>query len=295
LAGTNSGQITLGGGGSVAVGSTNSGNITVNGGTKASDSVSINGKNTGTITLNNGGTVKVAGNAGGGTLNGGSLSYAGNKGTWNMNGGATATHVPALSVPVTPTTLPSFASTFEAPLIALSSQLAAMAPASTVLISGNNVTLEAKPNAQGVAVLDITTSVFSPNANVSVALNGASSFIINLSVAGCSAKCSYTVPSSVNFKNPTSYADSLLWNLTDESSFSFTNEFGGSVLAPSAVVTNRSPIDGTLVALSFNGTGELHSYPFTGKVRAPEPSSLAVLSVALFGIGLLRRRQRASL
>ena len=135
--------------------------------------------------------------------------------------------------------------------------------------------------------------MFAPNALVSVALNGASSFIINLTVAGCSANCSYTVPSSVNFQNPTTYADSLLWNITDASSFSFTNEFGGSVLAPSAVVTNSSPIDGTLVALSFNGTGELHDYPFTGKLPAPEPSSLAVLSVALFATGLLRRHPRA--
>ena len=126
--------------------------------------------NTGNVTLNNGGTVKIAGNAGSGTLNGGSLSYGANSGTWNLNNGATATHVPSLQMPATSTTQPSFASTFEAPLTALSTQLAALTPTSTVLTSGNNVTLEAKPNAQGIAVLDITTAVFTPNASVSVAL-----------------------------------------------------------------------------------------------------------------------------
>jgi choice-of-anchor A domain-containing protein len=295
VGGSNSGQISLASGGSVTIGSGNSGNVTINGGSKASDSVSINGSNSGYLTLNSGGSVKVNGNAGSGSLNGGSLTYAGTMGGWNLNGGATSSHVPSLSLPSPGNTLPSFASTFEAPLTALSSQLAALTPNSTVLTSGNNVTLEAHPNASGMAVLDLSTSVFAPNDSVSVALNGATSFIINLSVAGCSANCSYTFPNSVNFKNPTSYADSLLWNVTDVSALSFTNEFGGSVLAPSAVVTNSSPLDGTLVALSFNGGGELHDYPFTGAVPAPEPSSLAVLPIALLGIAFLRRRRRSAL
>ena len=154
--------------------------------------MSINGNNTGHLTLNNGGTVKVNGNAGSGTLNGGSLTYTGSKGSWNLNGGATASTCQSLNLPAPGSPLPSFASTFQTPLTALSNQLAALTPTSTVLISGNNVTLEAKPDANGIAVLDISTSVFAPNDTVSVALNGATSFIINLSVAGCSKNCTYS-------------------------------------------------------------------------------------------------------
>jgi hypothetical protein len=32
----------------------------------------------------------------------------------------------------------------------------------------------------------------------------------------------------------------------------------GTVLAPNATVTNRSPIDRTLVAANYSGIGELH-------------------------------------
>ncbi len=292
VAGSNGGQISLSNGGSVYVGAGNNAQVTINGGSTAGNSISINGNNNNTLTLNNGGTVKVNGNAGNGNLNGGSLTYTGSMGAWNLNGGATSKQVSSLGLPPPANPLPSFTSTFEAPLTALSSQLAALAPNSTVLTSGNSVTLEAHPNASGTAVLDISTSVFAPNDTVSVALNGATSFIINLTVAGCSANCSYTMPSSVNFQSPTSYASSVIWNITDASWLNFTNEFGGTVLAPTAVVSNGGPIDGTLVALGFNGSGELHDYPFTGKVPAPEPSSLAVLSAALLGTGFVRRRWR---
>ena len=228
------------------------------------------------------------GNAGSGSLNGGSLTYTDSKGTWTLNG-ATSKKVSSLSLPPPGDPLPSFASTFQAPLTTLSTQLAALTPNSTVLTNGNSVTLEAHPNAQGQAVLDLSTSVFKPNATVSVALNGATSFIVNLSVAGCSKNCTYTVPNSVNFQNPTSYANNLLWNVTDVSSLSFTNEFAGTVLAPAATVTTSSPIDGTLVALNFNGTGELHDNSFDGKL--PEPTSLAIL-VGRIGRDRLARFQR---
>ena len=43
------------------------------------------------------------------------------------------------------------------------------------------------------------------------------------------------------------------------------------MIAPLAVATNIAPIDGTLVAASVVGSGELHSYAFTGTLGLGMP------------------------
>ena len=237
VVGSNSGGINLNSSGSVYIGGGNNAPVSINGGSAASDSISINGNNNSSLTLNNGGTVKVNGNAGSGNLNGGSLTYTGSTGGWNLNGGATsqqgrvARHATPAANP-----LPSFRQHLRGPADRAVQPAFRADPEQQRADQRQQVTLEAKPNASGMAVLDLSTSVFASNDTVSVALNGATSFIIDLSVAGCSANCSYSLPSSVNFQNPTSYANYVLWNFaSDVTSLSFTNEFGGTVLAPTAV------------------------------------------------------------
>jgi choice-of-anchor A domain-containing protein len=306
VGGGNSGTLQLSNGGTVYVGGGNAGAITLNNGSASTNSVSVIGNNTNTITVNGSGSVAIAGNTGSVNLNGGSLSYTGSQtGNLNMNGGASATHVSSVNPTAPTSTAGSFASTFQIPLTNLSTQLNGVAANSTVTSANGTITFNATPNKSGVAVFDINTSLFAPNSTVQINLDGATSVIINVNVDSCvSSNCAFTLPNSVNFSDPTDYASQVLWNFVNATNLTFSNEFGGSVLAPLAAVTNNGPIDGTVVANSYSGNGEVHSHPYTGTLPGgtqlvgssgnpvPEPGSMALIVSGLLGLTAIRWQQR---
>ena len=145
-----------------------------------------------------------------------------------------------------------------------------------------------------MAVFNINSSQFNGASSITLNLGGATSAIINVNIDSCvSSVCAFNP--TVNF-NDTSYASVLLWNFVNATNLDFTTEFGGSILAPYAAITDSSPIDGTVVAASLSTTSELHSYAYTGTfpdgVPAPEPAGLAMFGSGMLGLALLGRRRR---
>ncbi len=296
IGGANSGTLAVSGG-SVYIGNGNSGSITVNGGSPTS--LAINGNTSNTISLNHSAALSLNGsNAGTIVLNGGSLVSSGNAGNvTNINGGTKTTQSP-LTLTAPTSTLGSFASTFQAPLTALSTQLNSVAANSKAAVSSGALTFNATPDSSGIAVFDVNTSLFSGTSSVLINLDGATSVIINVDVDDCIASSCAFSPGNLNFTQGSGYASTVLWNFVNATSIDLNSEFVGSILAPFASVTNNNAIDGTLVALNdVNSGGELHYHPYTGAfpgapAPAPEPATVGLFGLGLVALGALHRRRK---
>jgi hypothetical protein len=89
----------------------------------------------------------------------------------------------------------------------------------------------------------------------------------------------------------------FLWNFVDATELNLASQFGGSILALNAAVTNSNNIEGTLAAKSLTQYGEIHSQPtnFVPPAAVPVPAALPLFLSGLIGFFSLRRNRKKSL
>ncbi len=222
------------------------------------------------------GALTVFGNTTGNPINinnGGNAYVGGTKGAIvNFNGGGKYISSPGYTI-----------SNFETPLNALSQALSLLNSTSVLPTTGNNEVIKAIPGSNGIAVFNVTAAQLAAIPSYSLDINGSSTVVFNVSG---------NTTFNANNESGMTGANSIIWNFYNATSVNFGTQLVGTVLAPEANVTNNNQIDGTLIADSWSGPGELHYYAFTGKLPSdpvPEPASIALLSVGILGLGLIRK------
>jgi len=210
------------------------------------------------MNMNNGGNAYVGGTAGA---------------TINFNGGGSyiATS-PSMSI-----------TSIYSELVATSQYLSQLTANSYLPTPGNNEVITATPDANGVAIFNITTNDLRLIPSYRIAANSATTVIFNVSGS--------TLDFIANYQGDDSLFDHIVWNFFEATNLEFETLLGGSVLAPNASVQNHNQIDGTLVANSWTGQGELHEYAFDGALPTPTPRQPTVTPepnvFVLFACGLL--------
>ncbi len=182
---------------------------------------------------------------------------------------------------------------------AVTAYSALTANSSVTLPSGGQpgpITFNAVANANGVAVFNITTALFSTPNVQQVNLNlgaGVKDIVINVSGGG-------SITQNFNWigwaNNPGIQATTM-WNFENATSLNIQTEFYGAVLAPDATLSGSSPYQGSLFIKSLNTNGEVHLPYFTGYDPlvgiVPEPSSLLLASLGGIGVACYAGMRRA--
>jgi hypothetical protein len=89
-------------------------------------------------------------------------------------------------------------------------------------------------------------------------------------------------------------ADNVLFNFYQATSLKISSiGVNGSILAPLADVTaNNGNINGTIIAKSWNGTGELRNVPFEKTSPVPVPGTGLLLFSGLMGLASVQRKMK---
>lgn len=266
--------------------------------------------NGGAKNLNNGAGAVVGGNVTSGlNLNGAAQTVlvGGSIANTNVNQNTVTSGLSA-SDPAFSQSLTQQKSLIETSMTGLSHTMSTQSANSDLVISGNRGTFSAQPDANGVAVFNISAADLDKIGEIQFNLNGADTAIVNVSGA--------SIALNDNFLGGTqNLGEHVIWNFYEAKDLSLTTAWGGSVLAPEAAATTANYIQGSAVFGSLVQNGEMHIGTYTGSYTAPsdpgtasgstsstsggatavpEPGMVGILALAFGALAFWRRRRIAA-
>ncbi len=266
-------------------------------------SLDVGGNLEGNYNVGNGQTFTIGGNVTNGGINGqtGATVRVGGTISGNVNAnGASIQQNQGIGFNNAATAAAAAAelATLSANLGALSSGLAALVIASnpsSITIQGSKATFNAVDNGAGFALFNVDASIFTKTEfDYNFTTNGP--VIINVFDP---TQTVLTYGANPIGGNNASRNTQVIWNFVNATRVDFTRMVHGSVIALNALVTNTTPIEGSVAVGSFNQSGEVHLGTYAGfesfLTVVPEPAIWAQL-IAGFGlVGVtMRRRARAA-
>ncbi len=178
---------------------------------------------------------------------------------------------------------------------ALSSTLAALVIASnpsSITIQNNTATFNAVDNGAGFALFNVDASIFA-NQQFDYNFGTANPVIINIFDR---TQTVLTYGANPIGGNNASCNGQVIWNFVNATRIDFTRMVHGSVIALDALVTNTTPIEGSMAVGRFDQGGVVHLGTYAGGNSllgvVPEPAVWAQLIVGFGLVGAFMRRRK---
>ncbi|MGL3820899.1 choice-of-anchor A family protein [Sphingopyxis sp. R3-92] len=189
-------------------------------------------------------------------------------------------------------------------MASLSFDMGTLATNSKFVTQGNRGIFTAQPNADGMAVFNITSADLDKIGEIQFNLNGAKTAIVNVT--------GQKITLNDNFLGGTNnLGENVIWNFPDAEELKLTTAWGGSVLAPHADAQTGNYIQGSAVFGNLKQNGEMHIGTYKGgdirppgggsssgggtssggATPIPEPGMFGLFALGVGGLIYARRRR----